>query len=330
MPSAQSSADLRASGKRVPDFFIVGHEKCGTTALYEMLKRHPQIYMPALKEPHFLASDRRPRFPPPKGRTLPQTLDDYLALFAMATPQQRVGEASASYIWSHAAAGNIAALQPAARIIVIVREPASFLHSLHLQLLRAHFESKKDLMKAIALEAARREGKRIPRRCPYPMILQYSDHVAYMTQLNRYLAQFPPDQLLVLIYDDFRRDNEATVRKVLRFLEVDDEHPIEVIDANVTTRAMRSQQLDELVHSVAVGRGSIPRAAKATVKALMPRQLRRDAAGLLRRRVVLAEPSPPDERVMIELRRRFKPQVVALSEHLDRDLVALWGYDGLG
>ncbi len=40
---------------RVPDFFIVGHPKCGTTALYEMLRRHPQIFMPDIKEPWFFA-----------------------------------------------------------------------------------------------------------------------------------------------------------------------------------------------------------------------------------------------------------------------------------
>jgi hypothetical protein len=33
---------------------------------------------------------------------------------------------------------------------------------------------------------------------------------------------------------------------------------------------------------------------------------------------------------MLELRRRFKPEVAALSEHLSRDLVTLWGYDSLG
>jgi hypothetical protein len=32
---------------------------------------------------------------------------------------------------------------------------------------------------------------------------------------------------------------------------------------------------------------------------------------------------------MVELRRRFKPEVLALSEYLERDLVALWGYDRL-
>ena len=148
-----------------------------------------------------------------------------------------------------------------------------------------------------------------------------------MTQHHRYLADLPPSQLLEIVYDDYTRDNESTVRSVLRFLEVDEGGPIAVLDANVTTRAMRSQQLDELVHSVAVGRGSAARAARATVKALTPQQLRRDAARLLRRRVVLADPPPPDEALMRELRRRYKPEVVALSEYLGRDLVALWGYD---
>ena len=43
--------------------------------------------------------------------------------------------------------------------------------------------------------------------------------------------------------------------------------------------------------------------------------------------LVYAEPPPPDESFMLELRRRFKGEVVALSEYLDRDLVTLWGYD---
>ena len=41
-----SGRGARRRELRLPDFFIVGHPKCGTTALYEMLRRHPQIYMP--------------------------------------------------------------------------------------------------------------------------------------------------------------------------------------------------------------------------------------------------------------------------------------------
>jgi Sulfotransferase family len=239
-----------------------------------------------------------------------------------------LGEASSSYLWSRTAAARIGEVQPAARIIAILREPTSFLRSLHLQLLQTHVEAEKDLRKALALESARRQGKHIPRRSHRPQLLQYSEHVRYVEQLRRYGAVFPSEQVLVLIYNDFRHDNEATVRRVLRFLEVDDTHPIEVMDANPTVR-MRSQPLDQLVHAVSVGRGPLSRAAKTTLKTLAPTGPRRGLLRFIQRRVVHGTPQPPDERFMIELRRRFKGEVVALSEYLDRDLVTLWGYDSI-
>jgi sulfotransferase family protein len=326
--SAEPPATVRRPQVRVPDFFIVGHAKSGTTALYEMLRRHPQIYMPENKEPWFLASDMQPRFQPPMAGTPPQTLDEYLALFADAEPGQQAGEASSSYLWSRTAAEEIARVQPDARIIAILREPASFLHSLHLQLLQTHVESEKSLRRAIALEGARRQGKHIPRRSHRPQLLQYSELVRYVEQLRRYHALFGRERVLVLIYDDFRRDNEASVRSVLRFLEVNDEHPIEVLHANPSVR-MRSQRLDDAVHAVSVGHGRFSRAVKATLKTLTSRRLRRDALRVTQRRVVYGSLQPPDEDFMLELRRRLKGEVVALSEYLDRDLVSLWGYDHL-
>jgi hypothetical protein len=313
---------------RVPDFFIVGQPKSGTTALYEMLRRHPQIYMPAGKEPWFFASELHVRTPPRPGGT-PQTLAEYMALFEEAQPQQRAGEASALYLWSRTAADGIAQVQPEARIVAILREPASLLRSLHLQFVQTYVETENDLRKALALEQERRRGKRIPRYSYWPDALLYSDHVRYVEQLRRYHAAFSEEQVLVLIYDDFRRENEATVRRVLRFLEVDDTAPITVLEANPTVRA-RSRRLHELVHAVSVGRGPLARAVKAPVKALVPQRARRDALHATQRHLVFAEPRPPDERLTAELRGRFKGEVVALSEYLGRDLVSLWGYDSVG
>jgi Sulfotransferase family len=320
-------------GRRVPDFFIVGHAKCGTTALWEMLRRHPQIYMPDAKEPWFFAREERSR--PDGERTFEQTgkrsetLDEYLSLFDAVRGEQRVGEASTSYLWSPVAAGRIAQLQPDARIIAILREPASFLRSLHLQLLQNHAETERDLRRAIALEDERRRGRHIPRHAYWPRALMYSDRVRYVEQLRRYHAVFGRERVLVLIYDDFRRDNEGTVRRVLRFLGVDDAGPIEVSTANPSVR-MRSQRFDKLIHTVAVGRGPAARAAKAAVKALAPRSLRRGALRATQRGVVFGSPRAPEEGLMLELRRRFSAEVLALSEYLGRDLVALWGYDSLG
>jgi Sulfotransferase family len=316
--------------QRLPDFFIIGHPKCGTTALYEMLRQHPQIYMSELKEPWFFASDLRPRFQPARAGATPETLDDYLALFAGAGAEQRVGEASSFYLSSHAAAQRIAEVRPGAQLIAILREPASFLRSLHLQLLRDHVESERDLGRALALESARAQGREIPRRSHLPQLLLYSEHVRYVEQLRRYATAFAPEQLLVLIYDDFREDNLALVRTVLRFLGVDEQAPLQASSANRTTRRMRSQQLDELMNTVAVGRGPASRALKGVLKTLTPSALREAAMRGTRRHVVYGRPAEPDGELMLELRRRFKAEVQALSEYLDRDLVSLWGYDGLG
>jgi hypothetical protein len=293
-----------------------------------MLKRHPQVYMPEPKEPRFLASDLRDRFQIPATTTLPETLEDYLSLFEAARPEQRAGEASPTYLASRTAARIIADLQPDARIIAILREPASFLRSLHLQFIQTHVETEKDLRKALSLEEERRRGKHIPGRSHRPQVLLYSDHVRYVDQLRRYHAVFPKEQVLVLIYDDFRRDNEATLRQVLRFLEVDATAPIGVRDANPTVR-VRAPRLHGMVHAVSVGEGPVSRAVQASVKALAPKKLSRESAVAIRDRLFFTGPRPPDEQLMLELRRRYKGEVVALSEYLGRDLVTLWGYDDI-
>jgi hypothetical protein len=322
-PSATVNSGAR---QRVPDFFIVGHAKSGTSALYAMLRRHPQVYMPDVKEPWYFVPELRSRASGVNEGRHPHTLDGYLALFQDATPEQRAGEATPSYLFSEHAAARIAELQPDAKIIAILREPASFLRSLHMQFLQTGVETERDLRKAIALEQARREGKEIPSTSTRPQALLYSEHVRYVEQLRRYEQQFGRERMLVLVYEDFRADNEATVRRVLRFLDVDDTVAIEPIDVNPTV-GIRAPRVSGLVRSLYLGRGPTARHAKRAIKALTPRKLRREAIAI-ERRAQLGQPLALDERLMTELRARFAPEVRALAEYLDRDLVELWGDDG--
>jgi hypothetical protein len=311
----------------LPDFFIVGNAKSGTTALWSMLKRHPQIFMPDSKEPWFFAEELQERTPPrPEGT--PHTLAEYRQWFAGAQPGQRVGEATPLYLWSRTAAARIAEVAPQARIIAILREPASFLRSLHLQLVETYVETENDLAKALALEPERRAGRKVPRYTYWPKALLYSDHVRYVEQLERYRAAFAPEQMLVLIYDDFRSDNERTVAEVLRFLDVDDTVSVGTVQANPTVRA-RSGRLNGLIHAVSVGRGPLSLAVKGAIKSITPEPLRKRALRATKHAVLYGEPGPPDEQLMLELRRRYAPEVVALSDYLGRDLVSLWGYDNL-
>jgi hypothetical protein len=337
--SREAGAATQSTPTRIPDFFIVGHAKSGTTALYEMLRRHPQIFMPeykwgAGKEPWYFSRDN----PHPQrngersieftGRRA-MTLAQYSALFAAAREDQLVGEASSSYLWSKTAARRIAKARPDARIIAILREPASFLRSLHLQLLQNHHECVTDFRKALDLDQPRREGREIPDKSYWPSALIYSDRVRYTEQLRRYEAVFPSEQILVLIYDDFRLDNAATVRRALRFLDVDDDVELELVEANPTI-AIRSRRIDELRLGLRSGRTPILRALRTVGRTVTSRRVRKGLYYPLVRRAVWGEPPPVDEELMLELRERFKDEVVAVGEHLGRDLVALWGYDRIG
>jgi hypothetical protein len=339
MNNVASNGSHPATGVgRIPDFYLVGHAKCGTTALYEMLGQQPGIFMPeykqgAGKEPWYFARDN----PHPQtngerniaytGRKS-ETLEEYLRLFAGAREDQLVGEASTSYLWSLSAASRIASARPDAKIVAILREPASFLRSLHLQLLQNHHETETDFRKAVELDGPRRESRMIPERSYWPQALIYSDRVKYTAQLERYHAAFDPAQVLVLIYDDFRADNGATVERVLDFLGVQDTRPVEPADVNPTV-GIRSVRVDNLRRGLMRGEQPLLRAVRDVGKTLTTQGMRKRLYYPLMTRASFGTPAPPDEAFMAELRHRFKGEVVAISEYLGRDLVSLWGYDAL-
>ena len=312
---------------RIPEFLIVGHPKCGTTALYEMLKAHPEVYMPEHKEPWFFAEELHENAPPRPTGT-PRNLKEYSDWFAGAGQGQKVGEASPFYLWSKSAAANIATAIPDAKIVAILREPASFLFSLHLQLLELYIEVETDFTRAMELESERRNGSLPGRYTYFPQMLFYSDFIDYTAQVKRFHDHFPREQVKVVIYDDFRTDNEAVVRDVRRFIGVDDSLPVTPVQANPTV-APRSQRLNELVHAVGIGHGPVSHAVKGAIKAVTPAGPRRRALYTFRKRLVFGPAPSPDEAVLAEMRLRYRDHVAAISEYLQRDLTALWGYDRL-
>jgi Sulfotransferase family len=316
---------VQVSPGRIPDFFVVGHPKSGTTALSVMLSQHPQIFV-GEKEPRFFAPEMRLRDFRRTNET-PKDLDEYRAWYAGAAPDQIVGDVSPVYLWSKHAAELIADVQPEARIIALFREPASFLRSLHMQWLQSYCEVESDFQKALELEEPRSRGEKMPLDTYWPNVLFYSEHVRYVEQLRRYHERFPRERVLVLIYDDYKADNQATVSSVLRFLDVED-IPLRVQRAKPTVE-VRTPRLNSVLRRLTVADRGVFAALNKSIKTLTPMRARQGLLHTVRKRFVYAEPRPPEEAFMAELRQRLKPEVVALSEYLDRDLVSLWGYDEL-
>ena len=120
----------------------------------------------------------------------------------------------------------------------------------------------------------------------------YSEYIRYVEQLQRFHAVFPPEQVKILMYEDFRADNETVVRDVRRFLGVEDSGPVEQVQANPTV-APRSQRINELVHAVGVGRGPVSHTVKGLIKAVTPAGPRRRALYALKRQVVFGPPPAP-------------------------------------
>ncbi len=135
--------------------------------------------------------------------------------------------------------------------------------------------------------------------------------------------------MLALIYEDFRADNAGTLERVLRFLGVDRGTAPAPREANPSV-ALRAPRLSAALRSLERSRGPVARAARSGVTAMTPRAARRRALTLLHRRVLYGQPPAVQERVMLALRRRYRPEVASFGDYIDRDLLSFWGYERLG
>lgn len=152
-------AGVRRVQMKLPNFFIVGAPKAGTTSLDAYLDQHPQIYMSPMKEPCFFADEfreenfseeERPRIDremraldaylhgpmtQKKLGGLVSDWDDYVKLFRGVSDEIAIGEATPLYLWSPTAARNIARRLPHAKIVMILRNPIDRAFSQYLHLL---------------------------------------------------------------------------------------------------------------------------------------------------------------------------------------------------
>jgi hypothetical protein len=199
----------------IPNLFIVGAPKCGTTAWYHYLRRHPDIFFPELKEPNYFALD----FPRVRAVT---DIEAYLALFGLGESRKIVGDASATYLYSEEAAAAIHRHNPDAKIIIFVRDQAQYLPSWHSQLLYNGTENIADFETAWR-QSGRREGANLPPFFREKKFLDYKSIGTFSPQIERYRALFRDDQIRIFHFDDWTADVRQTYLQILSFLGVEDD-----------------------------------------------------------------------------------------------------------
>jgi len=294
-------------GIRKPDFFIVGAPKCGTTALHVYLRQHPDVFMPAEKEHNHFATDLVPATDPYHDR------DHYLKLFAAARTEKRVGETSVFHLFSLDAAKNIHAFNTEAKIIVMLRDPVSWLASYYSQMVYNGDEDIADLEGALAAETPRRRGEGIPANLRFPERLFYRDVGRFALQVARYFDRFGRDAVHVILQDDFAKDPRTIFRQTLEFLGVDPGFEPEFANVN-PNKAVRSPWLNDFLRRP-------PAWAAAPVTALLPRAIRRSMRARVRRaNAVVQERAPLDPALRLRLAEELRPDLDRLATLLDRDL----------
>jgi hypothetical protein len=203
-----------------PNFFIIGAPKCGTTALSNYLRTHPNLFFSEFKEPNYFNTDFTETFRVRYGtHRLLRSDADFLRLFERATEQHKaIGEGTVWYLCSQVAAKGIQAFNQKAKIIVMFRNPVDLAYSLHSQLLYSFNENVNDFEAAWRLQKRRQRGESIPRTCLDPKVLQYRDVCLLGSQLERLYRVFPRNQVLTISFDDFVGRTRELYEDVLAFL----------------------------------------------------------------------------------------------------------------
>jgi hypothetical protein len=194
---------------------MVGAPKCGTTAWFEYLRSHPDIFFPELKEPWFFALDF------PSLRRI-RSEAEYSKLIAENGGAKVIGDASAHYLFSTAAANAIRDYNGAAKIMILLRDQADYLASLHNWNLWGFWEEIEDFEEAWRLSTDR-PPETIPAACTEPRWLDYVALGRFDEQVARFLDAFPAEQILVVGFHDWVVDPRRTYLRILDFLELEDD-----------------------------------------------------------------------------------------------------------
>lgn len=274
----------------IPNFAYIGTSKSGSTWLFNALARHPEVYLASSKGLYYFDAhfDR--------GR------DWYLEHFAAAGDAAAVGEISHSYLSSDEAPVRIAELNPRMRLLVCLREPVDRAFSDYLDLVK---NGQCDRSFSAALDQ-------------FPRLL---DRGRYGTHLQRYLDNFPLEQIHVSLFDDLRRDPQAYADEVFDFLGIGQ---LELPPADLKSRMPAGTPRSA---AVAAGAKSVARLAKRMGLARLRSRVKRSV--LVRQALYRSyrdDRPTVDPALAAELRLGFVDEVLRLDAMLGKPISQRWGY----
>ena len=265
-----------------PNLFLVGAMKAGTSSLFRILHRHPDIFMPFVKEPHFFADEefkqqyssmtadeivnyRKKQQDKILHNTIINSENDYLMLYEDAGTEKYRGDASPSYLPTGSAPSLISSKCENARILMILRDPVHRAYS-HYAMDLAIGRTKLSFTEAVSIEIS---GKKVGSDFGYLSTGLYYD------QVRNYLETFGINNVHIILYDNFIEDRKTVLDNLADFLQID-KFNIDAVSEQFNPGLIpRSILVNRFLHSLKVKdliRKIIPAAALKYAKRFYYRQ----------------------------------------------------------
>ena len=250
----------------LPDFFVAGAPKAGTTALHAALTQHSELFLSPVKEPKFFLTDGPPptRGGPGDVKTYREHIwqrADYEALFAAAPAGTLRGESTPFYLYDRAAQRRIRAAVPAAKLIVVLRDPVERAHSNWAHLWSAGLDPIDDFVRACEAEDARIEAG-------WADFWHYRRLGLYGAQLEHLYSVFDPAQVHIFRYRELIDDPAGTLDRICLFLGVTPGIVTSVPRENVTAHpelTRRHRHLARLLRAASAVAARLPHHAGAAM-----------------------------------------------------------------
>lgn len=294
----------------LPNFLIIGAAKCGTSSLYMYLKQHPEIYMSAVKEPHFFSFTSETKKTKGPGDTVSVAITDiaeYESLFDGVKDEKAIGEASPTYIYQPQAPERIHQLIPDVKIIAILRNPAERAFSAYMHVVRDRRETANGFAHALAMENNRINENWGP-------IWHYKNGGFYYQQLRRYFDLFPRDNIKIFLHEDFRKDQKSLLRDIFKFLEVDTSFEPDIsVKFNVS-----GEQKNRFIHTLTLMLFETPNPIRWFSRNLIPERLRWKVTNHIRRLNLKKQSIPQD--IKTDLIKQYQEDILQLEDLINRDL----------
>ncbi|MGC2617862.1 MAG: sulfotransferase [Acidobacteriaceae bacterium] len=279
-----------------PNFFAVGPPKAGTTSLYAHLKVHPQIFLPEVKEPNYFST--RPDI----------SFEDYARLYRGAQGFPAVGDMTPFYLWDENTPHNIQAVAPAAKIIIMLRDPIARAYSHFLMYRRTGVDPEPSFESAL-----RRRDNKADKLWEFSH--EYIELGMYCGQVQRYQDVFGSGHVLTLLFDDLAKNPRELFARIACHIGVDPE-PLEKQDVGEARNSFRMARFHRLYGIV---RGS------RLKKTLMPHLPERAQNWLRESPVLYGAGNKPqiDNRSRRLLQDIYDPDISRLEKLLGQNLPEL-------